>query len=99
MGVAGIGASQGWEYFWRESFLSWSSTEGASNGQLPLRRLDSYKGGPESQGRQPASPLRSLPESAGDAPSAREGDDSRYKHERQAHAYPASTLAMDWPVA
>jgi hypothetical protein len=28
-----------------------------------------------------------------------EGDDSRYEHGRQARAYPASTLAIDWPVA
>jgi len=56
-------------------------------------------GGLNSQGRLEASPLRSLPESAGDAPSAMEGDDSRYEHGRQARAYPASTLAIDWPVA
>jgi len=56
-------------------------------------------GGQYSQGRLEASPLRSLPESAGSTPSSVEGDDSRYKHGRQARAYPASTLAIDWPVA
>ena len=56
-------------------------------------------GGLNSQGRLEASPLRSLPESAGNAPSAREDDGSRYKHQHQARAYPASTLAIDQPAA
>jgi hypothetical protein len=81
-----------------EGFLSRLNTENAYNGQLPPARMDSHMEGIDSQGRQEVSTLRSLPESAGDTPSAVEGGDNQYEHGRQARAYPASTLAMDWPV-